>query len=215
MTRKPSTESISCPLARQAADAQTVAAATLGMSGIVAGYVDQTSEEMVTAYAGFRLSHRQAVAAQAVALAAESAPPPVVTFGQVAPVAMMLGSADLLRAWVPATLAGLAADDEYHARLRDTLLVSSRPGGATRRRPSGRCCTRIRSNTGSARPRKASVGQWPRTATTWNSRCRLAAGSAPAVLQRPESDWQPKLESAGPGSVAVSLRCRSAQIPLS
>ena len=52
------------------------------------------------------------------------------TFGEVAPVAMMLGSADLLRAWVLATLAGLAADDEHHARLRDTLLVFLQTGGS-------------------------------------------------------------------------------------
>jgi DNA-binding PucR family transcriptional regulator len=43
---------------------------------------------------------------------------------------MMLGSADLLRAWVLTTLAGLAADDEHHARLRDTLLVFLRAGGS-------------------------------------------------------------------------------------
>jgi PucR C-terminal helix-turn-helix domain/GGDEF-like domain len=71
---------------------------------------------------GFRLTHQQALAAQAVALAAGT-PPRVVTFGEVAPVAMMLGSAELLRAWVLATLGGLATDDVHHARLRDTLLV--------------------------------------------------------------------------------------------
>ena len=79
---------------------------------------------------GFRLTHQQAVAAQAVALAAGSPPPRVVTFGEVAPVAMMLGSADLLRAWVLATLGGLATDDEHHARLRDTLLVFLQSGGS-------------------------------------------------------------------------------------
>ena len=79
---------------------------------------------------GFRLTHRQAVAAQAVALAAGSPPPRVVTFSEVAPVAMMLGSADLLRAWVLATLGGLATDDEHHARLRDTLLVFLQSGGS-------------------------------------------------------------------------------------
>ncbi len=78
---------------------------------------------------GFRLTHQQALAAQAVALAAGS-PPRVVTFGQVAPVAMMLGSADLLRAWVLATLGGLATDDEHHARLRDTLLVFLQSGSS-------------------------------------------------------------------------------------
>ena len=80
--------------------------------------------------AGFRLTHQQALAAQAVALAAGAHPPRIVTFGEVAPVAMMLGSADLLRAWVQATLAGLATDDEHHARLRDTLLVFLRSGGS-------------------------------------------------------------------------------------
>jgi DNA-binding PucR family transcriptional regulator len=79
---------------------------------------------------GFRLTHQQAVAAQAVALAAGSARPRAVAFGEVAPVAMMLGSADLLRAWVLSTLAGLAADDEHHARLRDTLLVFLQAGGS-------------------------------------------------------------------------------------
>jgi len=54
----------------------------------------------------------------------------VVAFGEVAPVAMMLGSPELLRAWVLATLAGLATDDEYHARLRDTLLVFLHTGGS-------------------------------------------------------------------------------------
>ena len=56
--------------------------------------------------------------------------PRVVTFGEVAPVAMMLGSADLLRAWVLSTLAGLAGDDEHHARLRETLLVFLQSGGS-------------------------------------------------------------------------------------
>ncbi len=79
---------------------------------------------------GFRLTHQQAIAAQAVALAAGSPPPRAVAFSAVAPVAMMLGSPDLLRAWVLATLAGLAADDEHHARLRDTLLTFLQTGGS-------------------------------------------------------------------------------------
>jgi len=80
--------------------------------------------------AGFRLTHEQAVAAQAVAMAGGAAVPWAVTFGEVAPVAMMLGSAELLRAWVLSTLAGLAVDDEHHARLRDTLLVFLESGGS-------------------------------------------------------------------------------------
>jgi PucR C-terminal helix-turn-helix domain/GGDEF-like domain len=79
---------------------------------------------------GFRLTHQQAIAAQAVALAAGSPPPGAVAFSAVAPVAMMLGSADLLRAWVLSTLAGLAADDEHHARLRETLLIFLQTGGS-------------------------------------------------------------------------------------
>ena len=80
--------------------------------------------------AGFRLTHAQAIAAQGVALAAGSPPLQVVAYGEVAPVAMMLGSPELLRAWVLATLAGLAADDENHARLRETLLVFLHTGGS-------------------------------------------------------------------------------------
>jgi hypothetical protein len=79
---------------------------------------------------GFRLTHRQAIAAQAVALAAGSPAPRAVVFGEVAPVAMMLGAPELLRAWVLSTLAGLATDDEHHARLRDTLLVFLQNGGS-------------------------------------------------------------------------------------
>ena len=79
--------------------------------------------------AGFRLTHRQALAAQAVALAG-SPPPRAVAFGEVAPVAMMLGAPDLLRAWVLTTLGGLAADDENHARQRETLLVFLQAGGS-------------------------------------------------------------------------------------
>src|SRR6266571_5482933 len=79
---------------------------------------------------GFRITHQQAIAAQAVALAAGSPPPRAVTFSEVAPVAMMLGSSDLLRAWVLSTLGGLATDDEHHARLRDTLLTFLQSGGS-------------------------------------------------------------------------------------
>src|ERR1700733_3177610 len=82
--------------------------------------------------AGFRLTHRQALAAQTGALAT-GAPRPgggAVALGDVAPIAMMLGSAELLRAWVLSTLAGLADDDEHHARLRETLLAFLQTGGS-------------------------------------------------------------------------------------
>ncbi len=79
---------------------------------------------------GFCLTYLQAKAAESVALAAGAPTPRVVTFTEVAPVAMMLGSADLLRGWVRSTLAGLATDDEHHARLRETLLVFLQSGGS-------------------------------------------------------------------------------------
>jgi hypothetical protein len=80
--------------------------------------------------AGFCLTHQEAVAAQAVALANGSSAPRAVAFGEVAPVAIMLGASGLLRAWVLSTLAGLATDDEHHARLRDTMLVFLQTGGS-------------------------------------------------------------------------------------
>jgi DNA-binding PucR family transcriptional regulator len=79
---------------------------------------------------GFRVTHQQAIAAQAVALAAGSPAPRAVPFGQVAPVAMMLTASELLRPWVLSTLADLAIDDEHHARLRETLLVFLQSGGS-------------------------------------------------------------------------------------
>jgi hypothetical protein len=85
--------------------------------------------DVMQGVAGFRLTHRQALAAQAVALAGGS-PPRVVTYAEVAPVAMMLGSEELLREWVLTTLGQLATDDEHHARLRETLLVFLDTGGS-------------------------------------------------------------------------------------
>jgi len=79
---------------------------------------------------GFRITHQQAIAAQAVVLASGSPAPRAVAFSQIAPVAMMLTSKELLRSWVLGTLAGLATDDEHHARLRETLLVFLRSGGS-------------------------------------------------------------------------------------
>jgi DNA-binding PucR family transcriptional regulator len=79
---------------------------------------------------GFCLTYLQAMAAESVALAAGPRAPRTVTFTEVAPVAMMLGSQDLLKGWVRCTLAGLATDDENHARLRETLLVFLQTGGS-------------------------------------------------------------------------------------
>jgi DNA-binding PucR family transcriptional regulator len=79
---------------------------------------------------GFRITHQQAIAAQAVALASGSPAHRAVAFSQVAPVAMMLTAKELLRPWVLSTLAGLAGDDEHHARLRETMLVFLQSGGS-------------------------------------------------------------------------------------
>ena len=79
---------------------------------------------------GFRRTHHQALSAQAVALAAGSSGQFVTTFGEVAPLALMSGSLDLLRAWVIETLRMLADDDEHNARLRDTLRVFLQENGS-------------------------------------------------------------------------------------
>ena len=133
---------------------------------------------------GFRLTHSQAIAAQAVALAAGSPPPRAVAFSEVAPVAMMLGSAELLRAWVLGTLAGLAADDEHHARLRDTLLVFLQTGGSYKddRRTADAAQEHgpVPDPQGRGEPRPAS-GREP--ATTWNSRSAASHWLGSSVLQ--------------------------------
>jgi hypothetical protein len=72
---------------------------------------------------GFRRTHQQALSAHAVALAAGPSGQLVTSFGEVAPLALMSGSIELLRAWVIETLGPLADDDDHHARLRDTLHV--------------------------------------------------------------------------------------------
>ena len=72
---------------------------------------------------GFRRTHQQALSAYAVALAAGPAGKPVTSFADVAPVALMAGSIELMRAWVVETLASLAGNDDHSARLRDTLQV--------------------------------------------------------------------------------------------
>ena len=76
---------------------------------------------------GFRLTHQQALAAQASRWP-RAAPRVVICPGRAG--GHDVGSADLLRAWVLATLGGLATDDEHHARLRDTLLVFLQSGSS-------------------------------------------------------------------------------------
>jgi len=79
---------------------------------------------------GFRRTHRQALSAQAIALAAGSTGQVVTRFGEVAPLALMSGSIELLRAWVVETLGALADDNEHNARLRETLRVFLQENGS-------------------------------------------------------------------------------------
>jgi DNA-binding PucR family transcriptional regulator len=80
--------------------------------------------------AGFRRTHRQALGAHAVALAAGPSGQPLTSFTEVAPLALMASSTELLRAWVLETLGQLADDDDQHARLRDTLRVFLQENGS-------------------------------------------------------------------------------------
>jgi DNA-binding PucR family transcriptional regulator len=79
---------------------------------------------------GFRRTHQQALSAQAVALAAGPSGQLVTSFGEVAPLALMSGSIELLQAWVAETLGALANDDEHNARLRDTLRIFLQENGS-------------------------------------------------------------------------------------
>jgi len=141
-------------LGRRTDNAAIVSAAGLRIAGVTNAYIDKVSEEGARrdfalsgasvggdgirfafgepglGVAGFRRTHQQALSAQAVALAAGSSGQPVITFGQVAPLALMSGSIDLLRAWVIETLRTLADDDEHNARLRETLRVFLQENGS-------------------------------------------------------------------------------------
>jgi DNA-binding PucR family transcriptional regulator len=79
---------------------------------------------------GFRRTHEQALGAHVVALAAGASGQPMTSFADVAPLALMSGSADLIRAWVMETLGSLADDDGHHAMLRDTLRVFLQESGS-------------------------------------------------------------------------------------
>jgi DNA-binding PucR family transcriptional regulator len=79
---------------------------------------------------GFRRTHEQALGAHAVALAAGGSGQPMTSFADVAPLALMSGSTELIRAWVIETLGSLADDDGQHAMLRDTLRVFLQENGS-------------------------------------------------------------------------------------
>lgn len=79
---------------------------------------------------GFRSTHRQALLAQTVALAAGSAGRVVTSFADLRPIALMASDLDAVRAWVLDTLGELAIDDDQHERLRTTLRVFLSTGGS-------------------------------------------------------------------------------------
>ncbi|MCW2614877.1 MAG: hypothetical protein JWN08_1871 [Frankiales bacterium] len=79
--------------------------------------------------AGFRSSHRQAVQARAVALAAAGTRR-VTTFAEAGPVALLCSDLAATRSWVADTLGALATDDEGSDRLRRTLQIFLGAGGS-------------------------------------------------------------------------------------
>jgi DNA-binding PucR family transcriptional regulator len=79
---------------------------------------------------GFRRTHRQALLAQTVALAAGRPGRQVTAFAHIGPIALMSSDLAQLRAWVLETLGVLATDDEQHARLRTTVRVFLETGGS-------------------------------------------------------------------------------------
>jgi DNA-binding PucR family transcriptional regulator len=80
--------------------------------------------------AGFHRTHHQALGAHAVALAAGPSGQRMTSFAEVAPLALMASSTELLRTWVIETLGSLADDDGHNATLRDTLRVFLQENGS-------------------------------------------------------------------------------------
>ncbi|WP_342661395.1 hypothetical protein Rruber_05161 (plasmid) [Rhodococcus ruber] len=72
---------------------------------------------------GFRRTYRQAARLRALAATAEPAPPKIVMFPEVAPIAMLTEDIDELTTFVAATLGPLAVDTVRTAELRETLRV--------------------------------------------------------------------------------------------
>jgi DNA-binding PucR family transcriptional regulator len=79
---------------------------------------------------GFRRTHRQAVSAQRVAVAAGSGRARVTPFAEVAPIALMCADLDGLSAWVAETLGPLATLSERNDGLRETARVFLTTGGS-------------------------------------------------------------------------------------
>ena len=79
---------------------------------------------------GFRRSHRQAMSARGVALAAGDQRSPITPFVDVAPIAMLCADLDSARAWIHETLGELAVDSSRNEGLRETARVFLQTGGS-------------------------------------------------------------------------------------
>jgi len=79
---------------------------------------------------GFRRSHRQAMSARGVALAAGDQRSPITPFVEVAPIAMLCADLDSARAWIHETLGQLAVDTSRNEGLRETARVFLQTGGS-------------------------------------------------------------------------------------
>lgn len=77
---------------------------------------------------GFRSSHRRAVGARTVALAAQPGRR-ITRADEVGPVALMCHDMPATHSWIRGVLGGLITDDEAHLRLRETLRVFLATGG--------------------------------------------------------------------------------------
>jgi PucR C-terminal helix-turn-helix domain/GGDEF-like domain len=86
--------------------------------------------EALPTLTGFRQSHRQALLAHSVAVAAKPPLSRLTAFADVAPVAMMCSDLDAARTWVAETLGALAMDDERCSLLRETARVFLESGGS-------------------------------------------------------------------------------------
>jgi PucR-like helix-turn-helix protein/diguanylate cyclase with GGDEF domain len=112
------------PLHAEGSPADAVAAAT------PEGPVRVALGEPADGIDGFCTTHRQALLAQTVALAAGPAGRLVTAFADIRPLALMASDIGAVRAWVLDTLGELTVDDEPHERLRTTLRVFLSTGGS-------------------------------------------------------------------------------------
>lgn len=94
------------------------------------GRVSVAVGEPLASLSGFRRSHRQAVLAREVAVAAKPPPSALTVFTDVAPIATMCSDMEAARVWVAETLGPLAIDDERCALLRETARVFLATGGS-------------------------------------------------------------------------------------